>query len=581
MKYEIQKLKRSRFIQCVVFCVFVLFFLNLIFQTNTIRESAMQDPDALLAYKEDLQEESDSVDSSLLFQADESTSLILEAKNASYQKINVPHEIKNTYRLCFDNSFDVILVSFVSVFLFYQLVVYEKEEGYYEYFNLYYTNKKNYKLKQFLLCFALTFLLYLIFLMIRMIVGIALFGYQDIFSSVQCVNGMLYCPYAINIICALLLSSLYALIYLLMIAFACFVLSDKVNDIKVLIVIVLTVSMISYFLEKIPFQSYLVIFKLMTWNTLYMHLDEFHGILLFSHVWMSHAITLLWYGILMLFCFILYKIHFTIRFPLRKKKKQEHSLLQLEIMKLCKPGMLAILALLIISCVMFCQNQTYVSLDDYYANYYLNALEGKKTEEKEQYINEQQDTFQKLNEESTLFNTEMDSTSQTRMYEIKAQLNREKGFLIAISEYENSHDYFINTYLIKQILTKQDVLFYILIQFILLVIIFQQVISFDRKNHIDTLLHSIPEYQMKSEKMDRMILLIIASFVTITTLIRLIYLSDPLINSTSPVLKISVIILFFILLLCIENILIRAVISIKTFDGFLYRNKELHNRSLE
>lgn len=564
MKFEILKLKKSRFIQCVVFVVSLLFLADLFFQINSIKESAMQQADALITYKEELQDEADSIESSILFHADASTSLILQAKNASYQKIDVPDEIQKTYQLCFDNSFDMILVSFVSVFLFYQLIVYEKEEGYYGYLDLYYKNKKRYKWKQFLLCFTSSFLLYVLFFILRIIAGIIVFGYQDMFSSVQSVNGMLYCPYAINIIFAIILSLLYALIYVFLITFVCFVLSDKVNDIKVLLTIVLSVSIIFYLLNKIPFQSDLVIFKLLTWNTLYTHLYEFHGVILFNHVWMSHEITLLWYGIITFLFFILYKIHFMIHLPKRRNKRKEHSLFQLEIMKLCRPGMLAILILLILSCGMFYQKDIYVSLDDYYANYYLNALEGKKTEEKEQWIKEQENAFRQLNEEyNTLFNSQMDSAAQTRMYEIKTLLNREEGFNIAGNEYAQHGSYFVNTYLLKQILINHDVLFFILIQIILLIIMFQQVISFDRKNHIDALLDSIEDYQFKTSKMDRKILQIITSTVMITTLGRILYLSDPLLNSSFTVLKTVLIILFFILILFIENIIIRFIFSWK------------------
>lgn len=563
MKFEWKKLRNSTWMKAVVFVMAVLFLFHLLASINTIQTDEIQNIDSFISYQQDLQDEMTSVSNSLLFNMEASNQLILEEKNACYQMIDAPDGIQKTYELCFENGSDIIFLSLFVICIFYTLFTYEKEEGYDVYLDLLYENKKDFRLKQFLFGYGITLLLYLIMLASRILLGVIFFGYQDVFASMQSVNGMLYCPLHINIITGILMAVGYACIYLLVITWIAFVLCHKASDVKTLVTFVFAAVIVLYFVRKIPFQSNLVLLKILTWNSFYTHMQEFYGVVIMNHVFMSYQISLIWYIVLSFLFLLIYKMHFAIHLPEGKKKVRDHTLFVLEIKKYMRVPMITMLILLFVCCALFYSKNIYVDLDDYYANYYLNALEGKKTEEKQQWLNEQLNTFQELNDEYATLQTsgEMSSVILTRMYEIKSQLNREKGFQTARNEYERSHAYFINTYLIRNILTRQDVLFFILIQLILLMVIFQQVFSFDRKNHIDTLLEGISDYHKKTRTMDQKILQAITFVVTIIMLVRIVYLSDVFVNTEHICLKGIMIFVIGILLLWIERKIIRIVVK--------------------
>ena len=564
MKYELKKIFNSTLCRTAVFIMAVLFSVLLYTQIQTVNSTPLHTVSELSSYKENVHEEAESLSSSFLFHTDETQALIAEKKDVYYSRIEEPHGVSKTYDLCFDNRYEIMMSAVLLLVLFYQCITYEKEEGYSQYMNTLYANKRGYRTKRFILLTAIAYGCYFLTFLVRLITGIVLYGYQSFTLPVQSVNALLYCPYAMHIGTAMAMMLLSAMITMTVTAFLLYTLSCKVTDGRTLTILVTAVFLILYFAAKIPYQSVFVILKLLTWNDFRAHMQAFSAVIIGRTAVMSWVITGCWYLILLLCAAVLSRINVSLKITntSASHRRFRKRLFLLEVRKMMRMAVISICAMLIAVTFFFTKQQPRSGEELYYGNYYLNELEGLKNTQKDAWIRENEERFETLNEEYFQLMSEPYSISHnTRISELEMERMKEKGFRKAAEIYGDSSNVVINTYAFKETLRQGDLLLFIAVQLFLIVMLVYQFVTYDRRNRIDTLLNAIPDYRKQKTKMDQKILMAIIACATVIDLIHIIRISNVFVNSPYALIKGAVLVLVSLLIILLESVILRLFVS--------------------
>ena len=562
MKYELKKIFYSTLCRTAFFAVTVLFSIALFTEIGTVREASVHTSDELMLYKETVKEETDSLSSSFLFQADDTKSLIAEKKYEYYAKIDEPQYLSKTYDLCFSNRNELLLSSMLVLVMFCQCIVREKEERYSAYMDILYENRKGYKVKRFFLIVFTAYIFFCLMMLVKMISGILLFGSQPLTMSLQSVNSLIYSPYSMQISSAIVMMLISSMITLTMTSFVLYVLSRKVPDTRTLTVLASAVLLLMYFISKIPYQSVFVILKLLTWNDFLSHVQNFSAVVIGKHAVMSWAITAGWYVILAASAAVIQQVKQPVHIKNHRDiKRHRKSLFILEMKKMTKAASISVCLLLLAVTGLLLKQQIHGGAEFYYTSYFLNELEGVKSPEKENWIIENEERFRILGEEyAELQSQTYNVSNNARINELETEMIKEAGFLQAAEIYRNSNVFAVNTYSVRKALSQPEIMLLITVQLFLMILLVYQFVTFDHRNKTDTLLDSIPDYHERITNIHHKILMTLMAAVTAADAIHLLRISCIFVNSPYVIIKLLTVSFIILALFAAESIFLKLAL---------------------
>lgn len=504
MKYILKKIQRHPLGIPILIGIGILFTMILWIQMQQYSVD-IEHLSAYQLFRQNLLEDVQQLSQSTLF-VPQNSQLLLH-QYALYQQVMIPDRLIATTQLFFQGDIDVYLCLCYMILISYILWIEPKEMGYYAYFEILFRQKKKEHLKEFCFVFFSTFLLYLVFAVIRLMMDIWRFGWFDLWQPIQMVANNLYWPYRMSIFMGMVVWIGFIGSTLFMFTICLQAISRRLQDGKTYLVGCVVIAISGYLIQKIPYHSIFVVLKLMTWILPSMHFQQYHYVEQWGMIFPSYGISFGWYGIWILISFLIMKMPICFSF----KKEQYHigkprSLLFLQFKKVWQTNMKVICTCLLIGMVFFFRQELHTSLFMRYSNQYLNQLEGFPSSSKQAWIQENTLFFKQSQQQLEQLKAKpFSQENQMQIYELENALRGKDSFEHVQKIYEQTKIFLLNGAMLKEILSRYQVLVFLLFILILFSIFGYHLKTIDHQLKTKAYFDSICHFSFRQKKMHRII----------------------------------------------------------------------------